>query len=177
MQWTGERNGEYRALVHAEDRGLVQGEARGDARRQDDRQRASTHVRAVPSDAEYFDAAMQARARADRAGHRRTVLPAGDLSALADDLQYTGRGVTAIEERELWHMPIVLMALLAAARAPSGACGGGWGWREAARGMRGALRGAPMRCEGGTRTLRLVTAVPRAAAGGRSGGRAEHASR
>ena len=34
------------------------------------------------------------------------------MAGLPEDLQYTGRGVTTIEERELWHMPIVLLALL-----------------------------------------------------------------
>jgi hypothetical protein len=27
-------------------------------------------------------------------------------------LKYSGRGVTTVEERELWHMPILLMALM-----------------------------------------------------------------
>jgi hypothetical protein len=46
-----------------------------------------------------------------------------NASALADDLRYTGRGVTTVEERELWHMPIVLLLL----------CGlicGEWGYRR-----------------------------------------------
>ena len=34
-----------------------------------------------------------------------------DASALADDLRYTGRGVTTVEEHDLWHMPIVLLLL------------------------------------------------------------------
>jgi len=28
-------------------------------------------------------------------------------------VKYSGRGVTTIEERELWHMPIILIAMLA----------------------------------------------------------------
>ena len=28
-------------------------------------------------------------------------------------MKYSGRGVTAVEERELWHMPILLLALVA----------------------------------------------------------------
>ena len=70
-----------------------------------------TQVRAVPSDAEYFDATMQAaRLRADRRRDRRTLLYAANLAGLPEDVQYTGRGVTTVEERELWHMPIVLHA-------------------------------------------------------------------
>jgi len=34
------------------------------------------------------------------------------IAGLPEDLRYTGRGVTTVEERELWHMPIVLFALL-----------------------------------------------------------------
>ena len=35
-----------------------------------------------------------------------------DIAGMAEDLQYTGRGVTTVEERELWHMPVVLILLL-----------------------------------------------------------------
>ena len=69
-----------------------------------------TQVRAVPSDAEYFDATMQAprlQRIADETGGR--FYTAANLAGLPEDVQYTGRGVTTIEERELWHMPIVLM--------------------------------------------------------------------
>ena len=34
------------------------------------------------------------------------------MSSLADDIKYTGRGVTTVEERDLWDMPIVLFLLL-----------------------------------------------------------------
>ena len=35
-----------------------------------------------------------------------------DFASLPEDLKYSGRGVTAVEERELWHMPILLLSLL-----------------------------------------------------------------
>jgi len=35
-----------------------------------------------------------------------------NVAGMAEDLQYTGRGVTTVEERELWHMPVVLILLL-----------------------------------------------------------------
>ena len=47
-----------------------------------------------------------------------------NTSTLADDLRYTGRGVTTVEEHELWHMPIVLLALLLL-------IGAEWGYRRA----------------------------------------------
>jgi hypothetical protein len=34
------------------------------------------------------------------------------MASLPDDLKYSGRGVTAVEERELWHMPILLIGLV-----------------------------------------------------------------
>ena len=33
---------------------------------------------------------------------------AGTAQGLAEDVRVAGRGVTAVEERELWNMPIVL---------------------------------------------------------------------
>ena len=71
-----------------------------------------THVRAAPGDAEYFDATMHAarlQRIADETGGRfYTPETMGDA---AEDLKYTGRGVTTVEERDLWHMPIVLLLL------------------------------------------------------------------
>jgi hypothetical protein len=42
------------------------------------------------------------------------------MTSLPEDLKYSGRGVTAIEERELWHMPILLLSLLAVLSAEWG---------------------------------------------------------
>ena len=79
------------------------------------------HVRAVPDDAEYFDATMHApllkRIAQDTGGRFYT---SGAMTSLADDLKYSGRGVTAVEERELWHMPILLIALVAVISAEWG---------------------------------------------------------
>ena len=72
-----------------------------------------THVRAAPDDAEYFDAAMHApllQRIAQETGGR--FYKADAIGSLAEDVKYSGRGVTAVEERELWHMPILLLALL-----------------------------------------------------------------
>ena len=46
------------------------------------------------------------------------------LPALPEDVRYAGRGVTSVEERELWHMPIVLMLLVGLVCAE-------WGYRRA----------------------------------------------
>jgi uncharacterized membrane protein len=112
MQWTGEQNGEYRATFAAAEEGLYTAEVEA-VRGTTTVGKSATQVRVVPSDAEYFDASMQPgrlQRIADDTGGR--FYTGGKVTGLADDLQYTGRGVTTIEERELWHMPIVLIALL-----------------------------------------------------------------
>jgi uncharacterized membrane protein len=113
VQWTGERDGEYRASFTAKAEGVYS--ARIEATRAGKPVgEGFTRLRAVPSDAEYFDATMQAprlQRIADETGGR--FYTSSSLGGLPEDLQYTGRGVTTIEERELWHMPIVLMTLLA----------------------------------------------------------------
>jgi uncharacterized membrane protein len=112
LQWTGERNGQYRATFDTAEGGWY--EAKLDATRAGQAVgSAVAHVRAVPDDAEYFDAAMHApllkRIAQDTGGR---FYPADSIATLADDVKYSGRGVTAVEERELWHMPALLMALV-----------------------------------------------------------------
>jgi uncharacterized membrane protein len=112
LQWTGERNGEYRGTFTPGEHGLY--EARVDASRAG----ASlgnniAHVRVAPSDSEYFDAAMRApllrRISEETGGVYYTPQ---SVSSLPDDVKYTGRGVTTVEERDLWDMPVVLFLML-----------------------------------------------------------------
>jgi len=112
MQWTGERNGEYRATFPAAEQGMYLAQVEA-TRAGKSLGTATTQVRAVPSDAEYFDATMHAarlKRIADETGGR--FYTPETITGLPEDLRYTGRGVTTVEERELWHMPIVLFALL-----------------------------------------------------------------
>jgi hypothetical protein len=46
------------------------------------------------------------------------------IAGLAEDLRYTGRGVTTVEERDLWHLPIILLLLMGLLCAE-------WGYRRA----------------------------------------------
>ena len=113
VQWSGERDGEYQGTFTAKAPGIYS--ARVEATRAGTPiGEMKTHVRVVPTDAEYFDATMQAarlqRIATETGGRFYT---AANVTGLPEDLQYTGRGVTTIEERELWHMPVVLMVLLA----------------------------------------------------------------
>ena len=83
------------------------------------------HVRAAPGDAEYFDATMHAarlKRIADETGGK--FYTPDTLAGLPEDLKYAGRGVTTVEERDLWHMPIVLLR-------DRRADGGEWAYRRA----------------------------------------------
>jgi hypothetical protein len=87
-----------------------------------------SHVRASAGDAEYFDAAMRTpllkRIAEDTGG--RFFTPA-TAASLPEAISYSGRGVTVVEERDLWDMPIMLLLLLALV-------GSEWGYRRV-RGM------------------------------------------
>jgi len=113
LQWTGERNGQYRGTFTTAESGWY--EAKVDASRAGAAVgSALVHVRTAPDDAEYFDAAMHApllKRIAQETGGR--FYHADATATLADDLKYSGRGITAVEERDLWHMPILLLALVA----------------------------------------------------------------
>jgi uncharacterized membrane protein len=123
LQWTGQREGEYRGTFVATENGHYE-VAVDAARAGRTLGKNIAHVRAAPSDAEYFDATMHAarlRRIAEETGGR--FYSADAAAGLPEDLRYAGRGVTSTEERELWHMPIVLLALL-------GLVCGEWGYRR-----------------------------------------------
>jgi uncharacterized membrane protein len=124
MSWDGEHPGEYSAAIPTKAPGWY--EARLEATRGGKSVgSAVTHFRVAPGDAEYFDATMHAgtlRRIAEETGGR--FYEADNTASLADDLRYTGRGVTTVEEHDLWHMPIVLMLLVGLLCAE-------WGYRRA----------------------------------------------
>jgi uncharacterized membrane protein len=124
MQWTGEKNGEYRATFTAATDGMYSADIEA-TREGKPLGTGAMHMRAAPGDSEYFDATMQAarlKRIADETGGK--FYTADNVSGLPEDLKYAGRGVTTVEERDLWHMPIVLLALLAL-------IGGEWAYRRA----------------------------------------------
>jgi uncharacterized membrane protein len=81
---------------------------------------ARAFVRAAPDDREYFDAAMRPaflrRVAEDTGGRFYTPATA---STLPEDITYLGRGVTVVQEKDLWDMPAVLVLLI-------GLAGGEW---------------------------------------------------
>ena len=123
MSWDGEQPGEYHALLPTKAPGWYQAKIEA-TRAGKPVGTAVTHFRAAPGDAEYFDATMHAgtlRRIAEETGGRFYELES--TATLADDLRYTGRGVTTVEEHDLWHMPVVLMLLVGLLCAE-------WGYRR-----------------------------------------------
>ena len=124
LQWTGERDGLYRGTFVSTEQGTYEISV--------DSSRASTiigsgvaYVRAGASDSEYFDPTMHEgplRRIAEETGG--TFYTPETAMGMAEDVRYAGRGVTSVEERELWNMPIILIALMGLVCAE-------WGYRRA----------------------------------------------
>lgn len=123
MEWTAEKDGEYRTTFTAGREGFyevrVEASTDGELLGED-----VVYVEAAPSDDEFYDSTMRApllRRIADETGGR--FYTADAAAALADDVQYVGGGVTVVEERDLWDMPALLFLLVALVL-------GEWGYRR-----------------------------------------------
>jgi hypothetical protein len=120
LQWTGDRDANTREFRERRTRGVQwpwtpQGAGRGEQ---------PGLVRAAAGEAEFFDPTMHAaplRRIAEETGGR--FYTPDTVSRLAENIRYAGRGVTALEERELWNMPIVLLGLMGLLSAE-------WGYRR-----------------------------------------------
>ncbi len=123
LQWTVTRDGEYGRSFVPDEPGKYQVKATA-TRGQKDLGSNTTYARASAGDSEYFDAAMRSsllnRIAEETGGHFFT--PA-DAAKLPEAISYSGRGVTVVEERDLWDMPAVLMLLLGLIAAE-------WGFRR-----------------------------------------------
>jgi uncharacterized membrane protein len=124
MQWDGKQDGLYRGTFVSAETGAY--EVNVEATKGDKALgTGAAHVRAIPSDAEYFDPTMHEtplRRIADETGGR--FYTPETMAGMADDIRYAGRGVTSVEERDLWNMPIVLVLLVGLMSAE-------WGYRRA----------------------------------------------
>ena len=113
MDWSVSRDGEYRASFTPDEEGLYSVRV-GATRDQKDLGADEIHVRSSAGDSEYFDAAMRApllKRIADETGGR--FFTPENAGGLPDAISYSGRGVTVVEERDLWDMPILLLLLIA----------------------------------------------------------------
>jgi uncharacterized membrane protein len=124
LQWTGERDGQYRGTFVSTEAGAY--EINVDATRAGGQPVGSgvAYVRAAPSEAEYFDPTMHSAPLRRIAEETDGKFYSPDTAkGLAEDVRYAGRGVTSVEERELWNMPIILLALMGLVCAE-------WGYRR-----------------------------------------------
>jgi len=124
LTWNGQRDGLYTGTAPTTAAGWY--EIAVEARRgETSLGRSVTHVHAGPGDAEFSEATRQMatlqRLAEATGGRAYTPETAG---ALLEDVKYTGRGITAVEERELWHAPIVLLLIVGLLSAE-------WGYRRA----------------------------------------------
>jgi uncharacterized membrane protein len=113
LQWTGERDGQYKGTFVSTEAGAY--EITVDATRAGGQAVGTgvSYVRAAPSEAEYFDPTMHAAPLQRIAGETGGKFYTPDTAkGLAEDVRYAGRGVTSVEERELWNMPIILITLM-----------------------------------------------------------------
>ncbi|MEZ4417140.1 MAG: glutamine amidotransferase [Gemmatimonadota bacterium] len=123
LDWTVERDGLYAVDLPTDEPGLYR--IALEARRDDSVLGQDTvYVRAEESQAEFFDSGMKASVlqRVAQETGGRFYTPE-TVSRLAEDLQYTGGGVTQIEEEDLWDMPVLFLALLLL-------IGAEWGFRR-----------------------------------------------
>ena len=134
VDWTVSRDGEYRTSFVPDEAGVydikVTAErpttSAGQAAAQGSKQpgSASMKVRVSAGDGEYFDAAMRApllKRVAEETGGR--FFTPANAASLPEAISYSGRGVTVVEERELWDMPALFLALVAFVFAE-------WGYRR-----------------------------------------------
>ena len=124
LTWTGQRDGLYAGTLPTSVAGwheITVEAVRGDT----SLGRSTTHVNAGPGDAEFSEATRQMPALqrlADATGGRAYTPETAEQ--LLEDVKYTGRGITSVEERDLWQSPLVLLLLVSL-------LGAEWGYRRA----------------------------------------------
>ena len=124
MDWDVKRNGEYLAGFAPGEQGLY--EIRVEASRGGATLgTAVTHVRTMPGNREYFDAAMRAallrRVAQETGGQFYTP---ETMASLPEDISHSGHGITTVERLDLWDMPALLFVLIGLAL-------GEWAFRRA----------------------------------------------
>ena len=113
LEWTVEHDGEYGGVINPDEPGLYEIKVTA-TRDGKDIGTSVMHIRVSAGDGEYFDAAMRApllKRIAEETGGR--FFTPANAASLPEAISYSGRGVTVVEERELWDMPVLLILLLA----------------------------------------------------------------
>lgn len=123
LEWSVAKDGEYKGTFVADEAGVYKVSAEA-LRDQTSLGKSTIHTRAGAGDSEYFDAPMRAsllRRIAEETGG--AFFTPANVAELPDAISFSGRGVTVVEERDLWDMPILLMAML-------GLIAADWGYRR-----------------------------------------------
>jgi uncharacterized membrane protein len=123
IDWTVTKDGDYQMSFVPDESGIYTVKV-GAERGQKSLGSGSMHVRVSAGDAEYFDAAMRApllKRIAEETGGR--FFTPANVASLPEAISYSGRGVTVVEERELWDMPALFMLLITLVSAE-------WGYRR-----------------------------------------------
>jgi len=112
MEWTVDRDGEYRASFTPDAAGLY--EVRVSARTADTVVAGDTiFVQAAELNTEYFDAELRTtqlqRIAQETGGQYYT---AETLSKLPEDLTFTRSGATVLQQMDLWDMPAIFLLLI-----------------------------------------------------------------
>jgi hypothetical protein len=124
LEWAVDRDGEYRGTFTPEENGVyavhVDATSKTTAAASD-----STFVRVADLNAEFVDAEMHAdllkRIATETGGRFYTPATVGTL---AEDVAMSKRGVTVVNEMDLWDMPVNLLVLVALVSAE-------WAYRKA----------------------------------------------
>jgi uncharacterized membrane protein len=123
LEWTVSKDGQYKGSFVADESGVYQMKATA-ARNGADLGSHVLHARASAGDSEYFDAPMRPSLLtriAEETGGR--FFTAANVTELPEAISYSGRGVTVVEERDLWDMPLILVLML-------GLIAADWGFRR-----------------------------------------------
>jgi hypothetical protein len=123
LEWTVEHDGQYGGTFGADEPGLYEIKVTATRDGKDVGSNVA-HIRVSAGDAEYFDANMRAPLlkRIAEETEGRFFTPA-TASSLPEAISYSGRGVTVVEDRDLWDMPVLLILALALMAAE-------WGYRR-----------------------------------------------
>ena len=123
LRWSSQEDGEYVASFVPNTPGIHQVRVRA-ARGEEEVASTALAIDAGDDDGEFYDAQMRApllRRIAEETGGRFYAL--NDISRLAEDVQYSGSGITRVESYDLWDMPIIFFLII-------GLIGGEWAFRR-----------------------------------------------
>lgn len=112
VEWTVEEDGEYAAEIVPREEGEYQIEV---VATRDSLTLGSdvTRLHAAPSQEEFFGGGRRTgllQRIADETGGR--FYTPGDVASLPEDINVTGAGVTLVEERDLWDMPVLFFLMI-----------------------------------------------------------------